>query len=242
MPDKIDAAKKLSITAFFPAYNDEVTIQSMVLETDYILRRLCSDYEILVIDDGSSDTTRELLKDLSKNLPKLRVIFHEKNLGYGGSIKTGIREAKKDWIFYTDGDGQYDVKEIELLALHVDEADFITGRKISRSDSLLRIIVGRIYHTVNKIIFGLRVNDVDCDFRLMKRDLMKKIVFKTNTGFFPVEMVKRVQNAGARIYEAPVHHYYRKTRGSQFFSLKNIAKVFFAMLAFWKELHAGKKT
>jgi len=234
--------KGLTISAFFPAYNDDVTIQSMVLEVDYILRGICDDYEIIVVNDGSRDKTRELLDNLSKRVDRLRVIHHEKNQGYGGCLRRGFKEAKKEWIFYTDGDGQYDINEILLLVEHTEKADFITGYKIARSDSLLRIVIGKIYHWMNKGIFRIKVKDVDCDFRLMRRSLFDKVEFKTESGFFPVEMVKRIQDTGCRIFEVPVHHYYRKAAGSQFFSIGNIMKVVKAMKSFYEELHAQKKT
>jgi len=232
----------LTISAFFPAYNDDVTIQGMVVEMDYILNQLCDDYEIIVVNDGSKDLTGAVLDGLARNLPRFRVIHNEKNLGYGGCLKTGFRAATKDWVFYTDGDGQYDVKEITLLVEHVNKADIITGYKIARGDSLLRVLIGKVYHSMNKAIFKLKVRDVDCDFRLMRRSLVQSIDFKTETGFFPVEMVRQFQDKGASIYEVPVHHYYRKTRKSQFFSVKNIFKVALAMRSFWKEINARKKT
>ncbi len=232
--------KDLSISAFFPAYNDAVTIQSMVLEMDFILSGLCDDYEIIVVNDCSRDETGKILDNLAGKLKRLKVIHHRKNAGYGGCVRQGFQQASKEWVFYTDGDGQYDIKEITLLAEHTDNADFITGRKIARSDSYLRIIIGRLYHLVNKAVFGLKVNDVDCDFRLIRKSVLQGIKFKSDTGFFPVELVKRVQDTGARMVEVPVHHYYRKSKGSQFFNFRNIMKVARAMFEFWKEIHAKK--
>ena len=233
--------RKTGISVFFPAYNDEVTIQSMVLEIDFILRGVTDDYEIIVVNDGSRDGTSAILDELARRLPRLRVIHHSWNKGYGGSLKTGFTEASKEWIFYTDGDGQYDVKEIALLMRHMDDADFITGYKLNRSDSLIRIIIGKIYHWINKRVFGLKVRDVDCDFRLIRRRVLEGVKFGTDTGFFPVELVVRAEERGARFVEVPVHHYYRKATGSQFFRISNIIKVAAAMKRFWTELNACKK-
>jgi len=230
--------RDLSISAFFPAYNDAVTIQAMAIEMDYILKGLTDDYEIIIVNDASSDNTAAILDNLAKDLPKLRVIHHETNRGYGGCLKRGFGEAKKEWIFYTDGDGQYDIKEIARLLEHIDKADIITGYKIARSDSLLRIVIGKVYHWINKAIFGIKVRDVDCDFRLIRRSAWERITLKTDTGFFPVEMVRRLQDKGCNFYEVPVHHYYRKAQSSQFFSARNIFKVAMAMKLFWQELHA----
>lgn len=234
-------SQDLSISAFFPAYNDEVTIQSMVVEMDYILKNISNDYEIIVVNDGSRDDTKYILDKLADKLSTLRIIHNEKNRGYGGCLKRGFKEAKKEWVFYTDGDGQYDIKEILLLLEHKDTADIITGYKISRSDSLLRIVIGKVYHWINKVIFDIKVRDVDCDFRLIRKRALEPVVFKTDTGFFPVELVRRLQDRGCRFHEVPVHHYFRKTKSSQFFKVSNIFKTFIAMKAFWKELHAERK-
>ncbi len=214
-------SKDLSISAFFPDYNYEITIQSMIVEMDYILKNISNDYEIIVVNDGSKDDTGCILDNLAKNLSSLRVIHHEKNSGYGGCLKRGFKEAKKEWLFYTDGDGQYDIKQIFLLLEHKDTADIITGYKIVRRDSLLRIIIGKLYHWINKIIFDIKVRDVDCDFRLIKKIALEGVTFKTDTGFFPVELIRRLQDKKCRFHEVPVHHYYRKTKSSQFFKVSN---------------------
>lgn len=121
---------------------------------------------------------------------------------------------------------------------HINTADIITGYKISHSDSLLRIVIGKIYHWINKVMFGIKIKDVDCDFRLIRRSALEGITFSTDTGFFLVETVRRLQDKGCSFYEVPVHHYYRKAKSSQFFSIRNILKVVMAMNLFWKELHA----
>ena len=233
--------KHITISAFFPAYNDQVTIQPMVLEIDYILKQVSDDYEIIVVNDCSTDNTGEILDELRKHLPKLRVIHHKKNLGYGGALRSGFKAAKMDWIFYTDGDGQYDVKEIYSLLKHADTKDFITGYKIIRSDSLVRIFIGKVYHFINKTIFGLKVRDVDCDFRLFRRSIMDDINFVTDSGFFPVEMIRRFQDKKIKFCEVPVRHYYRKSGNSQFFSLKNVLRVVKSLKSFWNELKCQKK-
>ncbi|NQS99553.1 MAG: glycosyltransferase family 2 protein, partial [Candidatus Omnitrophica bacterium] len=156
------------------------------------------------------------------------------------ALRRGFQEANKEWVFYTDGDGQYDIKQIFLLLEHKETSDIVTGYKTVRRDSLLRIVVGKIYHWINKIIFDIRVKDVDCDFRLIKKAALDAVSFKTDTGFFPVELVRRLQDNQCRFREVPVTHYYRKTKSSQFFKVSNIFRTVMSMKSFWKELHAEK--
>ena len=165
-----------SLTVFFPAYNDGGTIGSMVIAAVTTAQKLTADYEIIVVNDGSTDSTRDVLEELEQLYPSLRVIHHPQNGGYGAALRTGFASATKDVIFYTDGDAQYDPREMTLLWQHLTpEVDFVNGYKISRSDPLHRIVLGRLYHYLVKTLFGLRLRDVDCDFRLMRRRIFDQI-------------------------------------------------------------------
>lgn len=233
--------KKLSITVFFPTYNDAITIPSLVLETIYILDDITDDYEVLIINDASPDNTREVAEALAARFKRVKVINHEVNKGYGGALKSGFRNVTKEWIFYTDGDSQYDITEIVKLIEHIGEADVINGKKIKRSDSISRRIIGKIYHCVNKLIFKLPVSDVDCDFRLINRKVLEAISLTTDTGFVCVELIKRIDMAGFKILELPIHHYYRKSGRSAFFNFKNIIDVIKAFVKFYLEVNLKKK-
>jgi len=226
-----------SISAFFPAYNDGGTIPSMVLTALMTLRALTDDYEIIVVNDGSADYTAEVLEELALRYPELRVIHHEQNRGYGGALRTGFSSATKELIFYTDGDAQYDPHEItRLYAAWSDRVDFVNGYKISRSDPLHRIIIGRIYHWVVKLAFGLHLRDVDCDFRLMRRSIFDTVKLKSDSGVICVELMKKVQDAGFRIAEVPVHHYNRAYGKSQFFNYRRIWRTGKQLWGLWWEL------
>ena len=148
--------EKISISAFFPAYNDAGTIPSMVITVLLTLRELTDDYEVIVINDGSEDHTPQVLDELARVYPgEVRIIHHTKNSGYGGALRTGFANATKDWVFYTDGDAQYDPRELKnLAALAGDQVDFINGWKIERNDPLHRIIIGRIYQYFVKFFSG----------------------------------------------------------------------------------------
>ena len=225
------------ISVFFPAYNDGGTIPSMVLTAVMTLRELTDDYEVIVVNDGSADYTANVLEELASRYPELRVIHHEQNRGYGGALRTGFGSATKDLIFYTDGDAQYDPSEMaRLYEVWSDEVDFVNGYKISRSDPLHRIIIGRLYHWTVKLAFGLRLRDVDCDFRLMRRSIFEKIHLEASSGVICVELMKKVQDAGFRIAEVPVHHYHRAYGKSQFFNFRRIWRTGKQLWTLWWEL------
>jgi glycosyltransferase involved in cell wall biosynthesis len=231
------ATEKKSISVFFPAYNDGGTIASMVVMALKTLKECTDDYEVTIVDDGSSDYTSEVLGELGKRFDCVKIIHHEKNRGYGGALISGFANCSKDLIFYTDGDAQYDVRELHcLLSQLTDSVDWVNGYKIARSDPLYRKIVGRIYHWIVKLAFGIRLRDVDCDFRLIRRSVLDKVHLKSSSGVICVEMIKKFQLAGFRFRETPVHHYFRAYGKSQFFNFPRIFRVCINLIQLWWEL------
>jgi glycosyltransferase involved in cell wall biosynthesis len=228
------AANGLSI--FFPAYNDWGTIASLVVLAGSVARELTDDYEIIVVNDASPDHTARILAELQAHEPRLRVVTHERNRGYGGALRSGFAAATKEWVFYTDGDAQYDVRELALLWERRAEADMVNGSKIERHDPLHRIVIGRLYHHMVRLAFGLRIRDVDCDFRLLRRALFERIELTRDTGLICVELVTKVEKSGGRVVEVPVHHSHRAHGKSQFFNLRRLAQVAFGMGGLWREL------
>ncbi len=233
----------LSISAFFPAYNDAGTIASMVVAALLTLRGLTNDYEVIVINDGSIDHTADVLNELARIYPnEVRIIHHKKNRGYGGALRSGFSNATKEWIFYTDGDAQYDPRELKNLAVLVnDQVDFINGWKIERNDPLHRIFIGRIYQYVIKFLFRLKLKDVDCDFRLMRRRVFETVELTSDSGVICVEMMKKVQDAGFLLTETPVHHYHRAYGKSQFFNFRRLFRVAHDLIHLWWRLVIRKE-
>src|SRR6185503_536803 len=230
-------SKAPSISVFFPAYNDAGTIASLVVLADRTLRKLTDDYEIIVVNDGSADHTAQVLSELESVYPRLRVVHHPTNLGYGSALRTGFASATKDLIFYTDGDAQYDVRELELLVpLMTDSVDVVNGYKISRSDPLHRILIGRFYCWLIKLAFRIKIKDVDCDFRLVRRASYNRVRLYSASGTICVEMVKSFQDAGLRFAECPVHHFHRAYGKSQFFNFKRLFKTFRDLSRLWFRL------
>ena len=228
-------AKGLSI--FFPAYNDSGTIASLVIIALRTARKLTPDHEVIVINDGSADGTGEILEELASIYPQVRIVTHDKNRGYGGALRTGFASATRELVFYTDGDAQYDPAEMEALWRRFDQdVDLVNGYKISRSDPLHRIVIGRVYHHLVKTLFRLTVRDVDCDFRMMRRSIFDKVHLEKNSGVICLEMMKKITDGGFRIVEVPVHHYHRAFGKSQFFNFRRIAKTGVDVMRLWFEL------
>ncbi|MFN7978973.1 MAG: glycosyltransferase family 2 protein [Vicinamibacterales bacterium] len=227
-----------SLSIFFPAYNDSGTIASLAIRALQVAETLTPDYEVIVVNDGSRDNTGEILDELARLYPDhFRPVHHQVNRGYGGALRTGFASATKDLVFYTDGDAQYDPGEVtELWKALRDDVDWVNGWKISRSDPLHRIVIGRVYHHTVKLLFGLTVRDTDCDFRLMRRRIFDTVRLEKNSGVICLEMMKKFKDAGFRVAEVPVHHYHRTHGKSQFFNFRRIARTGVDVMKLWWSL------
>jgi glycosyltransferase involved in cell wall biosynthesis len=218
-----DVKKLSSLSVIFPAYNDGGTIASMVSAAYIACRQVTDDFEIIVVNDGSSDYTGPILEDMKPRCAELRVISHTSNRGYGGALRSGFAAAQKDWVFYTDGDAQYNPLELLTLVDALTEGvDAVNGYKSTRSDSWLRIVIGRTYHSILKLLFHFHIRDVDCDFRLIPTRILREINLASDSGAICLEMVKKIEDAGYVFAEVPVSHYPRKYGVSQFFRPRRI--------------------
>ena len=220
---------------FFPAYNDGGTIASLVITSMKVAATLTDDFEVIVINDASKDDTAEILDELARIYPdRVRIVHHQTNRGYGGALRTGFATASKEFVFYTDGDGQYDPTEVTVLwEKMAADVDWVNGWKISRSDPLHRIVAGRLYHHIVSLLFGLTVRDVDCDFRLMRRRIFDIVHLEKSSGVICLEMMKKFQDAGFRVAEQPVHHYHRAHGTSQFFNFPRIYQTVIDVMKLW---------
>ena len=230
-------SKQQGVSIFFPCYNDAKSIKSLVENAFSTIKRFTTKYEVIVIDDCSYDSSRKVLQRLAKKYRRLKLIFHDKNYGYGGALRSGFKKAKYELIFYTDGDGQYDVKELPvLLYLMNKDVDFINGIKMSRHDPTYRIVIGNIYSLLIRWLFWVPIIDVDCDFRLIRKSLLDKFDLKSNSGSICIELIKKSQITGAKFRQVSVRHLERRDGVSQFFRVERILQTFKEVSILWVKL------
>ena len=229
--------KSPSLSVFFPAYNDAPSLPSLVSRAFEVLERHVEDYEVIVVNDGSYDNTGEVLDGLCQKYPYLRVLTHPQNRGYGGALRTGLAAAKKEFVFYTDGDGQYDIGELPLLLeLCGPATGLVNGFKLERHDPAHRIWIGKIYNFCARLLFRIRIRDIDCDYRLIRRALLDKVNLTSTSGTICVELVRKLELSGCEVREVGVHHLPRLHGRSQFFRVRSLATTFYQLLRLWVRL------
>jgi glycosyltransferase involved in cell wall biosynthesis len=227
-----------SLSVFFPAYNDAPSLRALVDKAFDVLEEHVADYELIVVNDGSRDRTGEILEELRKQYgPRMRVVTHPRNRGYGGALRSGFEAATKDFVFYTDGDGQYDVGELPRLMERVGpKTGLVNGFKLERHDPAHRIWIGQIYNLCARLLFRIRIRDIDCDYRLIRRSLLDQIRLTSTSGTICVELVRKLELSRCEVEEVGVHHYPRRYGTSQFFRLRSLANTFGQLLRLWVKL------
>ncbi len=222
-----------SVSIVFPCYNDRQTIETLVCTTNDILTSRGLEHEIIVVDDGSSDGSRELLQSLSERVPVFRCILHEDNKGYGATIRTGLNAARYPLVFYTDGDGQYDPKDLPILLERMEEGvQIVTGYRRPRKDPIVRVLASRLFYGIVQRVTGLHFRDVSCDCRLMRKEILPALDLRAEGGELGLEILLKSRSLGLRIVECPVSHFPRPHGTSLYFrpsvllrTLKGVARL-----------------
>lgn len=226
-----------SVSAFFPCYNDEHSISMMVRAVGAALVESVDDFEIIVVDDGSSDGSVAALEMLLPEVPELTITRHLINRGYGGALISGFAASTKQWVFYTDGDAQYDASEVlRCIDAVQPDTDVVQGWKIKRGDRWYRKVIGLGYHHTVRLLFNLHVRDTDCDFRLIRATAMGRIQLRSTSGVICVEMMRKFEQANVNFVEVGVSHRPRPFGRSQFFRVPAIAKSARQLIALWWRL------
>jgi glycosyltransferase involved in cell wall biosynthesis len=200
-----------SISVVLPAYDEEENIARQVRTVAEVLDELkFDDYEILVVDDGSRDRTAAIVQELGGELPKLKLLRHEKNRGYAQALRTGFTTAQMPFVFYTDADNQFDVHELKNLLPAIDDYDIVSGFRIYRFDPLTRLILSWGYNLLVRILFRIRIRDVDCAFKLFRREIFDRIQIESKKFFVDTEILAKASKLNLRMTEIGVRHYPRE--------------------------------
>ncbi|MBI4062477.1 glycosyltransferase family 2 protein [Candidatus Gottesmanbacteria bacterium] len=216
-----------SLTIFFPTLNDAKILPYLIKRAYEAARLVTDDFEIVVINDGSTDDTTEVIKKLQKKYKNLRLVEHAKTLGYGAALQSGFASARKAFVFYTDGDGQYDPQELADLAKKMtDDVDVVNGYKRVRHDEFIRRLLGYLYNRLVHGVYRLPIRDIDCDFRLIRRELLDRFELTASSGVVCLELILNLDRAGARFVEVPVHHFPRVHGRSRFFTFRHLWNTF----------------
>lgn len=227
------------ISVFFPAYNEEKCLEKTVQKADKILQKIAGDYEIIIINDGSKDKTGEIADKLASQNKKIRAIHHFPNQGYGAALRSGFYNAKYSWIVTIDSDGQFDFTEIDRLLALKDQADVIIGYRMNRQDSFMRKIYGSVWTLLNNFLFGINVKDVDCSFKLVKKEVIERIpkLESVRGAMISPELLVKARKLGFRIKQVGVTHYPDVAGGSTGASIIVIFKSFSDLFKLWVKLH-----
>lgn len=229
-----------SLSVYFPAYNEEGNIAQTVRKAKEVLENIAEEWEILIINDGSKDSTQKIANDLAAGDGRIKVISHKENKGYGASMKSGLYNARYPWIAFTDSDGQFDFSEISNFILTQEKtgADFVIGYYKDRKVNLWTKITSKVWETVVFILFNLKVKDIDCGFKLFSKkviDALPKLEAERGA-FISSEILIKAKNKGYKIVEIPVTHYPRKVGKPTGRNLNVIIKSFVDLFKLWLKL------
>ena len=231
--------RKLSF--FFPAYNEAGNVTPMVDAALKVLPAFAPEVEVIIVDDGSRDGTEEEGRRLEQLHPELRYVRHETNRGYGEALRTGLRVATGDVVFWTDGDQQFDLRELDRMWPRLQDADVIAGYRIKRADPLHRLFIAWTYNRVLRLMFGLRTRDVDCAFKLVKRAVADSVSPRSGGAFFSAEFLLRARRAGYVVAEVGVNHYPRTLGSAKGATPAVILRTFREMFALWASFRSARR-
>jgi glycosyltransferase involved in cell wall biosynthesis len=218
--DQVDSSHRVtppgtgSISVFFPCYNEQENVARTVEQALGVLEKLSAGFEVIIVDDGSADRTGRIADEIAARDSRVKAVHHRTNLGYGAALQSGFKAATKELVFYTDGDGQFDLNELPLLLPLIRQYDIVAGYRINRQDNLIRRINGWCWTKLVCLLFGMKVRDIDCAFKLYKREIFDNIELSSTGALISAEILARAVRRGYSLTQKGVHHYPR-TAGAQ---------------------------
>ena len=225
------------LSLFFPCHNEESNVEKVIQDALRVAPQVASKYEVIIVDDGSTDRTSDIVQRFSP--AGVRWVRHKRCLGYGAAVRSGLYAARYPWVFFSDGDGQFDLEEIPRLAELSTRADIISGTRVRRADPWHRVLNARLFELALRALFGLRIRDVNCAFKLFRRDLFDRITLKSTGAMINAEIFLKAQHLGNRFAFLPVSH---RPRGAGRQSGAHPTVIFKAMrefLSLWRDVRGA---
>jgi len=231
----------VSLSVFFPCYNEEGNVERVGRRAAEALAGLVRDWEVILVNDGSRDRTGELADRLAKEVPGIRAVHHQKNSGYGAALRTGFASATKEYVFFSDGDGQFDIAEIEKLLEIRSEADIICGYRAHRQDNFMRRLNAACWGKLVRWMLSFRCRDVDCAFKLFRREMFSRMELKSTGALINAEILGRAARMGYRLKSIPVTHLPRVAGTQTGAKLSVIFRAFKELRKLRKDIRATPK-
>ena len=235
----------VSISVFFPCYNEQDNVTGTVEEALAVLKKLNTDFEVIIINDGSSDATGQIADEIASRDSKVKVVHHHTNLGYGAALKSGFRAATKKLVFYTDGDGQFDINEMPPLLPLIEQYDIVSCYRLNRQDSFIRKLNGWCWTKLSCLLFGMKIRDIDCAFKLYKREIFDNIKLSSTGALIDSEILARAIRKGYTVIQKGVHHYSRTAGKQTGANLRVILRAFKELIKLHRQIRkesAGTST
>jgi glycosyltransferase involved in cell wall biosynthesis len=230
----------VSISVFFPCYNEQENVGRTVEKALDVLEKLNADFEVIIVDDGSTDNTGRIADEIAEDHKRVKVVHHGRNLGYGAALQSGFKTATKEFIFYTDGDGQFDICEMPPLLDLMEQYDIVSCYRMNRRDPFIRKINGWCWTKLVCLLFGMKVRDIDCAFKLYKREIFDKIELSSSGALIDAEILARATRKGYRITQKGVHHYPRTAGAQSGANIRVILRAFKELFKLQKQIRNGK--
>jgi glycosyltransferase involved in cell wall biosynthesis len=231
--------RPISISVFFPCYNEQENVGRVTKRAVEVLEELGAEFEIILVDDGSADETGKRADEIAAGDKRVRAVHHPHNMGYGSALQSGIRAAKKELIFFTDGDGQFDISEIKLLLPLITQNDIVCGYRLDRKDPLMRKLNGWMWTQLVNLLFGMRIRDIDCAFKLFRAEVFNGMKMSSAGALISAEILARATRRGYRITEVGVHHFPRTAGKQTGANLKVILRAFRELFKLYNRIRKG---
>lgn len=218
--------KPFSLTITFPCYNEEANVERVTRAAVEIGRKVADELEVVIVNDGSKDRTGEIGERLAAEIPEVRIVHNNPNRGYGGALSRGFKEATKNWIFYTDGDGQFDLGELPRILPLLESHDIVSCYRLDRKDPFMRKLNAFAWSTLVNILFRIGLRDIDCAFKIYPKTFIDQIEMHSRGALIDTEMLAKARNRGLRVAQLGVHHYPRTAGQQTGANLKVILRAF----------------